>query len=812
MTIALVDAERAGTRQQFLGHAMALLSSSLDYNTTLISLANLAVPRIADWCTIDMLDDSGSISTLAVAHVDPAKVDYARRLQERFPPDPQGAHGVYHVMRTGESEMVRDIDEDLLEALVLDQEMLAIIRELGLCSSMTVPLKARGQMLGAITLVAAESGHSFDQDDLSLAEDLANRAALTIDNARLYRQAQRAAAEQTAVMERITDALVIVSMAEKITYMNNTARRYFGSGLAGQSVDQAAREIHTFTWDGRPHGPSDLPSRRALGGETITDLEWKVISPDGVEVYLQGSASPFEAQDGTRLGAVIAFRDVTERRRADEARGWLAAIVESSGDAIVGKTLDGIITSWNQGAERLYGYACNEVLGKPINLLVPPDRPDEIANILKRVTIGERVDHLETVRRRKDGQTIDVSLTVSPILDGTGRITGASAIARDVTASKRAQRVADRQAALLDLSQDAIFVRDFETNTIQTWNRGAQKLYGFSPPEAIGLISYELLETVLPVSMMEAKEQLVRTGHCELELTHTKRDGTHAVVMSRWALQWDDGRPAAILETNTDITGRKRADEELRRLSAELEQRVVERTIELESANNELESFAYSVSHDLRAPLRSMDGFSQVLVERYAEQFDAPGTRYLKHIRDASQEMGQLIDALLSLSRVTRSEMQRAPVDLSVLACSLEVQLRKTEPAREVTFEIADGLVTTGDAPLLRVMIDNLLGNAWKFSRPSSHARIEFGMTLERDIPIFFVRDNGAGFDMAYANKLFAPFQRLHTAGQFEGTGIGLATVQRIIRRHGGRIWAEGAVGEGSTFFFTLQPDGIGAI
>ena len=662
----LVETERASTRQQFLADAVGLLSSSLDYNTTLTSLANLAVPRIADWCTIDMLDDDGTISTLAVAHVDPAKVEYARQLQTRFPADPHGAHGVYHVIRTGESEMVREIDDRLLESIVLDREILEIIRELGLCSSMTVPLKARGQMLGAITLVAAESGHRFDADDLSLAEDLASRAALTIDNARLYRQAQRVAAEQSAVMERITDALVIVNMAEKITFANEMARRYFGPELASQTVETAVKTIRTFTWDGRPHTPSDRPSRRALRGETVIDLQWMVILPDGAEVYLQGSASPFEAQDGTRIGAVVAFRDVTERRRADEARGRLAAIVESSGDAIVGKTLDGIITSWNRGAERLYGYSSAEVLGKSVSLLAPPDRSDEISEILKRVTTGERVERLETVRRRKDGQMLDVSLTVSPILDGAGAITGASAIARDITESKRSRHVAERQAALLDLSHDAIFVRDFGTDTIQFWNRGAQRLYGFSPAEAIGVVSHDLLQTAHSIPLSEARQQLLRTGYFELELTHTKRDGTTAVVMSRWAVQWEDGQPVAILETNTDITERKRTDEELRRLSAELEQRVVERTIELESANKELESFAYSVSHDLRSPLRSMDGFSQVLVERYADQFDAPGTRYLNHIRDASQEMGQLIDALLQLSRVTRTEMARASVDMSV--------------------------------------------------------------------------------------------------------------------------------------------------
>lgn len=310
-----------------------------------------------------------------------------------------------------------------------------------------------------------------------------------------------------------------------------------------------------------------------------------------------------------------------------------------------------------------------------------------------------------------------------------------------------------------------------------------------------------------PIPVDEAKEALVRTERWEGELIHTKRDGTTTVVLSRWTLQWEDGRPAAILETNTDIAERKRAEGELRRFSAELEERVIERTVQLESANKELEAFAYSVSHDLRAPLRSMDGFSQVLLNRYSDGLDERGTHYLNHIRDAAQEMGELIDALLQLSRVTRGEMRREQVDLSVLARSIEAGLRKTDVARDVRFIIADGLVTAADTQLLQAALENLLGNAWKYTRKTPRACIEVGVTRPHTIPVYFVRDNGAGFDMAYAGKLFTPFQRLHAAADFEGTGIGLATVQRIIGRHGGRVWAEGAVGQGAVFSFTLQPD-----
>jgi len=228
---------------------------------------------------------------------------------------------------------------------------------------------------------------------------------------------------------------------------------------------------------------------------------------------------------------------------------------------------------------------------------------------------------------------------------------------------------------------------------------------------------------------------------------------------------------------------------------------------QLELANKELEAFSYSVSHDLRAPLRSIDGFSQALLEDYADKVDAEGKDHLHRIRGAAQRMADLIEALLALSRVTRSEVHRAPLDLSALAGAIAAELQQREPGRQAEWVIQGGLATEGDARLLRAVLENLLGNAWKFTAARAPARIEFGVWAGSDgRPTYFVRDNGAGFDMAYEDKLFGAFQRLHTQAEYAGTGIGLATVQRIIHRHGGRVWAEGAPGKGATFYFTLGP------
>ncbi len=262
--------------------------------------------------------------------------------------------------------------------------------------------------------------------------------------------------------------------------------------------------------------------------------------------------------------------------------------------------------------------------------------------------------------------------------------------------------------------------------------------------------------------------------------------------------------PEGVFIISMDITDRKKAEADLRKLNAELEERVIQRTEQLELSNKELEAFSYSVSHDLRAPLRSIDGFSNVLLKEYQERLDDQGKDYLGRVRAAAQRMGQLIDDLLGLSRVSRAELRRETVDLSAMAQTILGGLQAGEPDRTVNAVIAGGVIAEGDARLLSVVLENLLANAWKFTQKRSGPTIEFGVKHTDGEHAYFVRDNGAGFEMKYADKLFGAFQRLHGSAEFEGTGIGLATVQRIVRRHGGRVWAEGQVNDGATFYFTL--------
>ncbi len=309
-----------------------------------------------------------------------------------------------------------------------------------------------------------------------------------------------------------------------------------------------------------------------------------------------------------------------------------------------------------------------------------------------------------------------------------------------------------------------------------------------------------------PEKAREGYQQVFSQGFVKdypLAIRHTSGKVTY-VLYNAVVYKNEAGETQGVFAAARDITERKRVEEEIRRLNAELEQRVRERTAQLEAVNKELESFSYSVSHDLRAPLRSIDGFSQALLEDYTDRLDEQGKDHLKRVRNAAQRMSQLIDDLLILSHMTRSEMKRETVDLSALANTIATELQKAQPERQVEFVIAEGIAVNGDAALLRAVLENLLGNAWKFTSKHPTARIEFGVAQHEGEPVYFIRDDGAGFEMKYADKLFQAFQRLHSPSEFPGTGIGLATVNRIINRHGGRIWAEGEVEKGAVFYFTL--------
>jgi len=365
------------------------------------------------------------------------------------------------------------------------------------------------------------------------------------------------------------------------------------------------------------------------------------------------------------------------------------------------------------------------------------------------------------------------------------------------------REVAERtqQASLLNLTHDTIFVHNM-SDIITYWNRGAEELYGWTAQEAIGKHSHQLLQTDFPIPIEEVRAELLRTGRWEGELRKTKADGSRLVVASRWSLRRDEqGRAVAILETNNDISDRKRREEEIRKLNIEL----TKRTTDLETTNKELEAFAYSTSHDLRAPLRHVVGFTELLQKNASSRLDEKGQRYITTILESAKKMGTLIDDLLAFSRIGRMEARETMVSLGDLVKEVLGEVQQETDGRNIAWRIGTLPDLCGDRSMLRLVLVNLISNAVKFTRTREQAEIEIGcMEKKEDGLVVFVKDNGVGFDMKYVNKLFGVFQRLHQSEAFEGTGIGLATVQRIIHRHGGRVWAEGLVDSGATFFFSV--------
>jgi PAS domain S-box-containing protein len=376
--------------------------------------------------------------------------------------------------------------------------------------------------------------------------------------------------------------------------------------------------------------------------------------------------------------------------------------------------------------------------------------------------------------------------------------------ARDDLQIEVAERT--QQASLLNLTHDSIFVRNMDF-FITYWNLGAQELYGWAAEDAIGKHSQQLLQTVFPAPVEDIRAELLGTGRWEGELKRITAQGIPMVVAARWALRRDEqGRPMAILETSNDITGRKQREEEIQSLNQEL----ARRSAELESINKELEAFAYSVSHDLRAPLRHMAGYTELLQKKASSALDEKCSHYILMMLDSAKRMGNLIDDLLAFSRIGRTETQKTLVSLAQLVTEALTEVRQDTEGRNIAWKIGALPDFYGDRSMLRLVLVNLISNAIKFTRTRPQAEIEIGCTdgNKGDL-VVFVRDNGVGFDMKYVNKLFGVFQRLHQSDAFEGTGIGLATVQRIIHRHGGKVWAEGSVDSGATFYFSApRPQG----
>lgn len=498
-------------------------------------------------------------------------------------------------------------------------------------------------------------------------------------------------AHYRALIQALPAAVYTTDERGRITLYNQAATALWGR------EPEVGKDLWCGSWkiyrpDGTPLPLDECPMAVTLRqGRAIRGEEIVIERADGTRRHVMPHPEPMYA-DGVFVGAINMLIDISDLHQAQRAEAHLAAIVMSSEDAIVSKNLQGIVKSWNGAAEQLFGYTAEEMIGQPVNRLIPPNRHDEEPDILEQIERGKSIKHYETIRRRKDGSDVPVSLTVSPLIDHHGKIIGASKIARNITEQKRAE--------------EALRERDRSLTTI---NDALKK-----------------------------------------------------------------------------------------------------QTIALAESNKELEGFSYSVSHDLRAPLRTIDAFSRILEEDHGPHLNDDARRSLSIVRKAVGQAGELIDDLLEFSKLGRQGMNFRLVKMTDLAWEAAGDLRILRDDRQIDLTIKDLPSCQGDRRFLKLVWINLLTNAFKYTKYRNESRIEVGWMPDdasSETVIYYVKDNGIGFNMAYAHKLFGVFQRLHRKEDFDGTGVGLAIVQRIVQRHNGRIWAEGKEDGGATFFFSLGKD-----
>ncbi len=540
-----------------------------------------------------------------------------------------------------------------------------------------------------------------------------------------------------------------------------------------------------------------------IAGGKIWREEIKNKAKDGSTYWVDTTIVPFLSEEGKPYQYIAIKSDITQRKKLEEQQVLYASIVNSSDDAIFSKTLEGIVLTWNKGAEKILGYSSIEILGKNASILIPAYLYEEEAEMIERIHKGEVIHHYETQRIRKDGKVITLLLTMSPFKDLEGNIIGSSKIGRDITERKKAEenqfkseKIYKTIASSIPDSIICLFDSDYRYLLIEG---DMVETLGYSKEELLG----NRAEDVLPAEIFaRLKQQFASVLQGTTVTVESSRNGYD--LISRYVpLKDENNEVYSIMTISIDITKLKIAQRDLNELNTVLEEKVIERTSQLEAANKELEAFSYSVSHDLRSPLRAINGYTSILAEDYSNKFDDEGKRLIAIVQRNAEKMGILIDDLLDFSRLGRKEVNKSLINMTEMVENAVTELRNTQNFNP-NIKINELYQVKADNTLMHQVWINLLSNAIKYSQNSNDPFIEISSEKKDDEIIFSIADNGVGFDMLYAHKLFGVFQRLHSEDEFEGTGVGLALVQRIINKHNGRVWAEAEIDKGAIFYFSL--------
>lgn len=646
-----------------------------------------------------------------------------------------------------------------------------------------------------------------------------HRALRERDEKSCRQQAEQKLAESVEgryrrMVERCPDALLVIQTDDQIVFANPAAVRLLGAANEKELIGRNAGEIfQPDPWDmllAEVRRQHDSKGRCSFVEQMLFRLDGNTIS-----VEICATPTVFDGKPAVQMLAheIIGRSSDTEiRSRSEELK---TAILEAAFDAIIFIDGKGMIHEWNPAAGKIFGYTREEVLGKLLDDLIVPASLMEVyreglTNYLMTGAGSLLNRPIELRLRRANGNEFPAELAITQH-ESVGESAGCTVLIRDITERKQVEadlRESEERFRMLveGVNDYAIYMLDPQ-GRVTTWNAGAEKIEGHSALEIIGkhfsaFFTSEDVKAGVPERYLKEAEA---DGRSINEGWRVRRDGSRFWSQGTLtALRDENGKLRGFSKIAHDMTEKKRAEEEIRRFNIELEERVRKRTAQLEAANAELEAFSYSVSHDLRAPLRHIVGYVDILQTETEEKLDEEAREHLQTIADAAKQMGNLIDALLDFSRMGRTELRKQRVNLGQLVESALRALRPEIQERQIEWKIGPLPDVEGDSIMLNQVIVNLISNALKYTRPRKKTVIEIGAKQSDHKIIFYIRDNGVGFDMTYADKLFGVFQRLHSAREFEGTGIGLANVRRIVHRHGGRVWAEGAPDEGATFYFSI--------